>query len=130
MGTYRSSLVHTRPNGTVIDYERTHRLMGLAYLPNPENKRTINHIDGNKLNNNLTNLEWSTHAENCQHAHDTGLAPKQNGARPERRGFTEEQRLYISNASSSTTTASLARQFSLTESTVRNIRQNKHKDLL
>lgn len=129
-GYYRSSLVHTRPNGTVIDYERTHRLMGLTFLPNPDNKRTINHIDGNKLNNNLTNLEWATDSENCQHAHDTGLSPKQNWARPERRTFTEEQRLHVANSASCITTAALARQFNLTESTVRNIRQNKHKDLL
>jgi len=50
-----------------------HRLLGLLYLPNPKNKRTINHIDGNKQNNKLDNLEWSTDSENIQHAHATGL---------------------------------------------------------
>ena len=54
-----------------------HRLLALQYLPNPENKRTVNHIDGNKLNNSLSNLEWATDQENCQHAHDTGLQPDQ-----------------------------------------------------
>ena len=52
-----------------------HRLLALHYLENPENKRTVNHIDGNKLNNSLSNLEWATDAENIQHAYDTGLQP-------------------------------------------------------
>jgi len=50
-----------------------HRLLALHFIPNPDNKRTVNHIDGNKLNNDLSNLEWSTDAENIQHAYDTNL---------------------------------------------------------
>ena len=52
-----------------------HRLLALNYLPNTENKRTVNHKDGNKQNNCLTNLEWSTVSENVKHAYDTGLQP-------------------------------------------------------
>ena len=50
-----------------------HRLMAELYIPNPENKRTVNHIDGDKHNNNLSNLEWHTDSENIQHAYDNGL---------------------------------------------------------
>lgn len=41
-----------------------HRLVAYAFIPNPENKRTIDHIDGDKLNNHVSNLRWATHAEN------------------------------------------------------------------
>ena len=41
-----------------------HRLIALHYIPNPENKECVNHIDGNKLNNNIENLEWCSHIEN------------------------------------------------------------------
>lgn len=128
-GYFRVSLVHTRPNGNVIDYERVHRLMGLTFLDNPENKRTINHIDGNKLNNNLSNLEWATDSENIQHAHDIGLQPKQIGPRLYSRKFTEEQRIAIRSADSSVSTASLAREYGLSEATIYNIRNDKHKQL-
>jgi len=46
---------------------KIHRLVGLSFIPNPENKYTINHKDHNKLNNNLNNLEWSTATEQNKH---------------------------------------------------------------
>jgi len=54
--------------------QRVHRLLATTFKPNPENKPNINHLDGNKLNNDLNNLEWCTHAENMRHAFRTGLA--------------------------------------------------------
>lgn len=51
-----------------------HRLVALTFLENPENKEFVNHIDGNKLNNELTNLEWATCLENNMHKIQTGLS--------------------------------------------------------
>lgn len=50
-----------------------HRLLALAFIPNPDGKEEVNHKDGNKWNNTLSNLEWVTHAENMKHASINGL---------------------------------------------------------
>lgn len=50
-----------------------HRLIALTFIPNPNNKEEVNHIDGNKFNNNANNLEWVSRSENQLHAIKTGL---------------------------------------------------------
>ena len=55
-GTYKSIYLHKQGR----HYKLIHRLVAEAFIPNPDNKPQVNHIDGNKLNNNVSNLEWVT----------------------------------------------------------------------
>lgn len=50
-----------------------HRLIALAFIDNPFKKEQVNHIDGNKINNNIKNLEWFTNSENQLHKFTVGL---------------------------------------------------------
>lgn len=58
-----------------------HRLVAAAFIENPGNRPAVNHIDGNKENNDASNLEWVTFQENTIHAYNTGLIqPMKNGS--------------------------------------------------
>lgn len=68
-----------------------HRLVAMAFIPNNNKERTfINHIDGNKHNNHISNLEWCTGSENMQHADRTGLRKVAKGERVSSSKLREE----------------------------------------
>ena len=55
------------------NYLLVHRLVASTFLPNPNGYRTVNHKDGNKTNNDVANLEWSSDSDNLIHARNNGL---------------------------------------------------------
>lgn len=66
--------VRLRKNGKQKQYQVS-RLVAEAFIPNPDNKETVNHIDGDTKNNTKENLEWMSRKENVQHAYDNNLYP-------------------------------------------------------
>ena len=53
-----------------------HRLVAENFIPNPNHLPIVNHKDGNKLNNNINNLEWASYSDNIKHAHSFNLIQK------------------------------------------------------
>lgn len=70
---------------------RIHRLVAEAFIPNPENKKTVNHIDGVKTNNNVVNLEWADRSEQMHHAYKLGLKTAMIGSTNTQAKLTDEQ---------------------------------------
>jgi len=77
-------------NGKEI-HKGVHQLVAECYIPNLDNKPTINHKDGNKENNWDWNLEWNTQSENNQHAIDNGLRKAPSGLKVHFAKYTEDQ---------------------------------------
>lgn len=74
---------------------RAHRIVATLFIPNPDNKPEINHIDGNKLNNCVSNLEWCTRSENVTHAIRTGLMERKHGEQHPNSKLKDSDIVYI-----------------------------------
>lgn len=75
-----------------------HRLVATTFIENRENKPYVNHIDGNKTNNNLSNLEWTTPTENSHHSWEIGLSKPTKGMRHYSAKLDDEKVVYIRKA--------------------------------
>lgn len=114
--------IHFRVKNKI--YTRTiHRLVAKAFLPNPDNKPQVNHIDGCKINNAVSNLEWVTNAENMQHAFNTGLNHSCEN-KPQSK-LTAEQVLYIRENPDTLSQGELAKKFHVGHTTINDIQTGK-----
>lgn len=102
-----------------------HRLVAETFIPNPHNKPEVNHIDGDKTNNCVNNLEWVTTSENAIHAFETGLRePKdQVGEKNTMAKLTKENVLSIRKSTKKVET--LANKFGVSKSAIYKIKQGK-----
>ena len=96
---------------------KIHRLVATAFIPNPDDKPQINHIDGNKMNNHVNNLEWCTNRENQNHALQTGLIKSSRGNVLEDKEVLWCRKSYIPY-DSEFGIAALARKFNIDSSTM------------
>lgn len=104
-----------------------HRVVAKAFIPNPEEKPFVNHIDGNKQNNQISNLEWCTQSENVKHSYENDLQPK--GLTSYRGKFTSEQRDEIKRLwdSGEFTRRQLADKFMVSHTCINDIINDKYK---
>lgn len=107
---------------------RVHILVAQSFIDNPENKPTVNHIDGNKSNNHVDNLEWATNKEQMEHAVENGLNNFNEGVDCYNSRFTEDDIKYIRNIHIPRhplySARALARQFDVHHSVIGEIVRN------
>jgi len=102
---------------------KVHRLVALAFIPNPQNKPEVNHIDGCRTNNIVSNLEWCTPKENVAHSVQMGLHPV--GVKNGRAKCNDKEVLVIRGLyKEGRDIGSLANEFNVGWNTIRNIVNN------
>lgn len=111
------------PNGIKPKWFLVHRLVATCFIPNPENKPEVNHIDGHPLNCHVNNLEWCTRSENNQHAYDTGL--KAQGEDRSDSKLTNEQARFIRLNPDNLTQSQLAKIFGVSRAMIGDIQLGK-----
>lgn len=108
---------------------KIHKAIAETFIPNPEGKPEVNHEDGNKLNNCVSNLTWVTESENVQHAYDHGLANALCGTENPCAKLTKEDVCYIREHytpyDSVYGARALGRKFGVNKNVIRDIANNK-----
>lgn len=114
---------------------RVHRLVAQAFIPNPEGKPYINHIDGNRKNNHVENLEWCTQKENVYHAdhilHARNITEKliiassKNGTSKRKLTMEQANEVRFLRASGNYTIRELSEMFGLSENGIKRILYGK-----
>ena len=106
-----------------------HRLVAIAFLPNMENKPEVNHLNGQKDNNTLNNLEWSTGSENMIHAVVNGLcSPKGVKGSSHYKSKLNENEVEIIRellTKSNLNQTEIAKKFNVSQATISDIKTNK-----
>lgn len=127
-GKYEYAKVKLR-NSRGIRLVDVHRLVAETFIPNPESKAAVNHINGIKSDNRVENLEWVSYSENCTHAFTSGLKTPKRGEKSERAKLTQNQVEYIRSHYKSYDRefggGALGKMFNVSERTIRDCVNNR-----
>ena len=103
-----------------------HKLVAFVFIDNPNNYPCVNHIDGNKYNNRIDNLEWCTYSENAIHADRLGLKLRTYGESNGMSKLTKDDILKIRNLlDEGIKGKDISKMFNIAQSTVSLIKNNK-----
>ncbi len=103
----------------------THRLVAMAFIPNPENKRTVNHKNAKTIDNRVENLEWATQQEQINHSWKMGLQNPNKGEKSNFSVLKKEQVLEIRNKYPKINCTQLGKQYGVDRKTISCIVNNK-----
>jgi len=120
-GYYRVGLTK---NGKQTKYY-IHRLVAQAFIPNPENKEEVNHINGIKTDNRVENLEWCTISENSIHAYKLGLREAVRGSKSTRTNLREKDVLDIRILANTMTNTAISKIYNVTQPCISEIINRK-----
>lgn len=102
-----------------------HRVVAFAFIPNPENKPQVNHINGIKINNGPENLEWCTAQENSNHAVSTGLAASGSRIAQSKLNINQVEEIKLKYSNGDVTYFDLAEQYNVSFSIIGQIVRNE-----
>lgn len=105
-----------------IGHKLVHRLVAIAFIPNPDNLEFVNHKDGDKHNNHVSNLEWCTRQYNEKHAFSTGLK-NSTGSSNTMSKLIEENIIEIRQNKLGLNTKQFSEKFNVNPATINRIKQ-------
>lgn len=123
----RCNYLYVNLNNNGIKQFRVHRLVAMHFIDNPKNLEQVNHIDGDKNNNTVDNLEWCTNQENMDHARKTNLFKPRFGKNAPNTKLNEEQVKEIKDRLNNKESGrSISKDFNISEGMISLIKHNKN----
>lgn len=104
---------------------RVHRLVAIHFIPNPENKREVNHKNGVKTDNRVENLEWVTSSENSKHAVKNGFHKGRKGEKHHSVKIKEQDAIFIKYGSEGISSRELSEKYNLHVNQINDIKAGR-----
>ena len=119
---YKHVILYKNGRGSIF---KTHKLVAIAFIDNPNNKKEINHKNGVKTDNKIENLEWCTRSENVKHAFKNGLKKPIFGETHVSSKLSEEQAIKIKYGHKDLTQYQIADLYNINQANISDIRLGK-----